>query len=81
MVVTVGLNAYHRSTASRQKFKRYTASTREEVESRGTVKVDIAVKDIEYVFLGKVGCRPCLERFRYVEMTTFVYSGYYSHCC
>lgn len=79
MMVAVGLHAYHALASSRHQFERYAARTREEVERYGVFKVDVSVKHIEYVFLGKVRCRSSLERARYVKVASFIYSCNYSH--
>ena len=78
MMVAVGLHAYHALASSRHQFERYAARTREEVERYGVFKVDVSVKHIEYVFLGKVRCRSCLERARYVKVAVIILISVYS---
>lgn len=80
-MIAVGLNAYYLTATARQQFERNAARAREKVESCGAVEVDIAVKHIEKVFLGEVGCGPGFERSGYVEVSAFVFSCDYSHPC
>lgn len=79
VVVAVGLNAYDRGASARQQFKRYAAGARKQVERNSPVKVYVAVKHVENVFLCEVRSRPRLERLWYFKVTSLIYSGYYSH--
>jgi len=78
-VVAVCLHAYHRRAAARQHLERYAARACKEVESVGTVKVDVSADDVEDVLFGEVGGGSCLEGSGNVEVATLVYSSYYSH--
>ena len=78
-VVAVCLHAYHRRATARQHLERYAARACKEVESVGTVKVDVSADDVEDVLFGEVGGGSCLEGSGNVEVATLVYSSYYSH--
>jgi len=78
-VVAVCLHAYHRRATARQHLERYAARACKEVESVGSVKVDVSADDVEDVLLGEVGGGSCLEGSGNVEVATLVYSCYYSH--
>ncbi len=78
-VVAISLHTDDGCTAAGEHLKRDAAGTGEEVEGGGVVEVDIAIEDIEDVLLGEVGGRTCLESSWYVEVPTFILSGYDSH--
>ena len=78
-MVAVFLHTYHLLATAREQFKRDAACAREEVEGCGIFEIHVASYYIEYVLLGKIGCRSCLESAWHVEMTAFVLSCYYAH--
>lgn len=78
-MVAVCLHAHHAAAPAREQFERYAARTCEEVESRRAVQLHVSVHHVEYVFFGKIGGRPRLERARNVEVTSLVQSCYYPH--
>lgn len=80
MMKAVLLNRDHARTTTREKLQCDAACAREKIEScRSFLKVKIALKHIEKVLLGKIGCGSSLKRTRYVKVATFVFSRYYTH--
>ena len=79
VMVAIQLYTHYLRTATRQQFQSDAACTGEEIEGRGTFKVEISRQYIKDVFLGKVRCRPSLERPRYVEVPSLVFPCDDSH--
>ena len=78
-VVAVGFHTDHLLASSRKQFERYAARASKKVKGCYTVKVEIAAKYIEYIFLSKICCRPGLERAWDFKMATFIDTCDYSH--
>ena len=74
-MVAVKFNADHLAAPSGEQFKSDAPRTAEEVEGLDAVKVDVTLKNIKDVLLGKVSSGTRLERTRHIEMTSFVFSG------
>ena len=79
VMVAVKLYADHLGTSSRQQLERDAARTGKEVESCGTLKVDVAHQYIEDVLLGEVRRGPRLERAGNIEVPPLVFSSNNSH--
>ena len=59
---------------ARDALQTYTACAGKQVECRRCVSLEIDIVVLQYIeqsFLCKIGCWACLERARYVEMTSF----------
>ena len=69
----------HTATASGDELCRYAACPAEEVKSRGILKVDVVLKDVEEVLLGEV-CRGAgVEALGYVEAAALVLTSDDAH--
>lgn len=78
-MVAVFLHTYHLLATAREQFKRNAACARKEIQSCGILEIYVASYYIEYVLLGKIRCRSCLESTWHVKVTAFELSGYYAH--
>ena len=78
-MIAVFFHADNLLATAREQFKRDAAGAGKEVEGYCFVEIHIASYHIEYVLLGKISCRSCLESAWHIEMTAFVFSCYYAH--
>ena len=69
----------HTATASGDELCRYAARPAEEVNGRGVLKVDVVLKDVEEVLLGKVCRRASIEALGYVEAAALVLTSDDAH--
>ena len=73
------LECDHTATASGDELCRYAARPAEEVKGRGVLKVDVVLKDVEEVLLGKVCGRASIEALGYVEAAALVLTSDDAH--
>ena len=73
VMVAVGLDADYTAAAPREQFERDAARTREEIQCRRILEVEIAREHVEDVLFGEVGRRPRLKRAWDIEMPSLIF--------
>jgi len=79
MMVTVEFDADDTATTTGQQFEGDAASAGEEIQSLGSLKVDVLGEHIEDVLLGKVRCRSRLETPWDIEVSSLIFSSNDAH--
>ena len=69
----------HTAATSGDELCRYAARPAEEVKSRGILKVDVVLKDVEEVLLGEVCRGASIEALGYVEAVALVFTSDDAH--
>ena len=74
------LYAYDTGTSTGKQFKSDAASSCKQVKGNGFLfPINIGIKNVEEILLGKVGSGTCLECTGDIEMTSLVFTCYYTH--
>ena len=78
-MLAVFLDRNDKRAAARKQLERDRSRSGKQIERAGRREVDVGAQDVEEIFFGKVGRRARLESARYVEMSSFIFSGNDSH--
>ena len=74
------LNAYDTGTSTGKQFESDAAGSCKQVKGNGFLfPVNVGIKYVEEILLGKVGSGTCLECTGNIEMTSLVFTCYYTH--
>ena len=74
------LNAYNTGTSTGKQFESDAAGSCKQVKGNGFLfPINIGIKNVEEILLGKVGSGTCLECTGNIEMTSLVFTCYYTH--